>query len=262
MSKRNEGESTMKKEYVLAVFAFFFMSLSTVAISYAGESANTNEKILQEYKIDVTGDRKPDKIILKGIQVDASSMYMEKIWAEITSSNNKKFRIDYEPGYKPKIEFADLNHDNVLDLLESSGTGGSGGVYNYRLTTLKDNKAIDIPMPPALNVQGHFEDQFKASLTIPEISFTKKFKLSNRKKDYIRLGLFQKNGTLNEPTELMIDPVDVYRIIKVKGEKGFGLKSYRRVSGAYHADALGTLISVWYYENGKWNQIQTKWKDR
>ncbi|QQZ11245.1 hypothetical protein [Heyndrickxia vini] len=251
----------MKKEYVLAIFAFFFMSLSTVAISYAGESAKTNEKIIHEYKVDVTGDRKPDKIILKGIQVDVSSMYMKKIWTEITSSNNKKFRIEYEPGYKPKIEFADLNHDNVLDLLESSGTGGSGGIYNYRLTTLKDSKMIDIPMPPPLNVQGHFENYYKAHLTIPNINFTKNFNLSGRKKDYIRLGLFQENGMLNEPTELMIDPVAMYKIVKVKEKEGFGLISYRRVSGAYHADALGTIISVWYFENGKWKLIQTKWKD-
>ncbi|GIN84137.1 hypothetical protein J6TS2_05230 [Heyndrickxia sporothermodurans] len=253
----------MKKEYLFAVIAFFFISLSTVAISYAGESVTKlDEKIIHEYSKDVTGDKKPDKIVLKGIQIDASSMYMKKIWAEIMTADNKKYKIDYAPGYEPKIEFVDLNHDGVVDLFESSETGGSGGVNNYSLVTLKNGKAIKIPLPPSLKIQGHFENNYQAIITIGEINFKKNFDLTNRKKDYIRLGLYQKDGTLNEPTEIMIDPVALYKVVVIKEKNGLGLKAYRQVSGAYHADVLGTVISEWYYENGLWKLINAKWKER
>ncbi|MGE8205824.1 hypothetical protein ACQKP0_14805 [Heyndrickxia sp. NPDC080065] len=250
----------MKHEYFFAFLAFFLMSLSTVAITYAGETAAIKEKIIQEYNVDVTGDQKPEKIVLKGIQVDPTSMYMKKVWAEITSSTNGKFQIDYELGYEPKIEFVDLNHDGVADLLESSATGGSGGLYNYHLSTLKDGKGLEIPLPPSLNIQGQFKDNYKAKITIPETKYTKVIDLSSRKKDYIRLGLYQENGKLNEPTELMIDPVAMYKVVKVQGREGYGLNAFRQISGASHADILGTVSSVWYYNNGSWQLINVKFQ--
>lgn len=252
----------MKKEYLLAVTAFFFISLSTVMISYAGESSPQKEIIIHKYKKDITGDHKLDSIILKGVQIDESSQYMKKIWAEITLADNVKHQLDFAPGYEPKIEFVDLNHDGVLDLLESSATGGSGGMYNYSLSTFKGGKASEIPLPPPLNIQGHFEDNFQAVVLIPESNFTKKFDLASRKADYIRLGLYQENGKLNEPTELMIDPVAFYKAVQVNEKKGPGLKAYRQVSGAYHADIIGTIIADWYFENGNWQLINVKWEDR
>ncbi|OJH19465.1 hypothetical protein BLX88_09805 [Bacillus obstructivus] len=261
-SKAGKGLVYMKKEYVFGLLAFFFMSLCTVAITYAVESETVKEKVIHEYNMDVTGDKKNDHIVLKGIQIDPSSAYMKKIWAEITTSANTKYRIDYAPGYEPKIEFADLNHDGVVDLFQSSATGGSGGLNNYHLSTLKDGTASILPLPHSLNIQGHFENNFKASIQIPETQFTKTVDLSNRKKDYIRLGLYQKNGELNEPTELMIDPVAMYKIIKLNGTKEVGLKAYRQISGAYHADVLGTVTSIWNFENGTWKLKSAKWKQQ
>lgn len=263
IGENNErGRVRMKKEYLLALCAFFFMSLSTVAITHAGESAALKEKVIHVYKEDVTGDKKLDKIELKGIQMESNSQYMKKVWAKIISSNKTEFRIDYEQGYEPKIEFVDLNHDGVKDLLESSATGGSGGIYNYSLTTIKDGQEAEIPLPPQLDLQGHFENNFKATLIIPETKETVKLNLSDRKNDYIQSGLYQANGQLNEPTELMIDPVALYKVVKVKNKEGYGLKSFRQISGAYHADGLGTVTSTWYYEDGKWQLINALWQER
>lgn len=251
----------MKVEYLFAICAFFFLSLSTVAITYAGESGILKEKVLHIYHEDVTGDKKEDKIELKGMQLESNSEYMKKIWALITSPNKAAYRIKYEPGYDPKIEFADINHDGVKDLVESSATGGSGGLYNYKINTLKNGKESEIALPPQLDLQGHFTNHFKAVLTIPETNKTIKINLKDRKDQYLQSGLYQENGLLNEPTELMIDPVAMYKIVKVKGKTGYGLKAIRQISGAFHADRLGTVTSTWYYENGNWKLINAKWQD-
>ncbi|MFK4997211.1 hypothetical protein ACI2OX_05220 [Bacillus sp. N9] len=60
----------------------------------------------------------------------------------------------------------------------------------------------------------------------------------------------------------MIDPIAFYDIVQVKNKGGAGLKSYRQISGAYHADGLGTVETIWYDDKGKWDPVHTEWKSR
>ncbi|MFK4997210.1 hypothetical protein ACI2OX_05215 [Bacillus sp. N9] len=104
--------------------------------------------------------------------------------------DNKQIQIKYDRGYEPKLDFADLNGDNVDDILYSSATGGSGGLYNYALHSVKDFIVKEIPLPTQ-HIEGYFEDGFKATILIPGLKPVK-LNLQDRKEDYIRLGLFQK----------------------------------------------------------------------
>ncbi|RLQ96148.1 hypothetical protein D9X91_07610 [Falsibacillus albus] len=248
----------MKKELLFAFSAFFLMSLHAIAGAFTGQQEKPVPKIIETYEEDVTGSGEKTTIILKGIPFDNESSYLKTIWADVQLSKNSTTRIDYDPGYDPKIEFIDLNHDGVKDLLESSATGGSGGFHSYRLITLKDGKEKVIPMPPSLQIQGQFEDRYQASIYIPETNQRYKVDLSERKEDYDRLGIY-KNGTLNEPYELMISPTSYFKPVKIKGKPGYGLVGYQQVSGAYHADGIGIAESYWYYENGKWQLLHVKW---
>ncbi|MBS4204969.1 hypothetical protein [Lederbergia citrea] len=221
--------------------------------------AGTAETLL-EYHNDVTGDGKPEKITLFGIPFESNTAFYKDVWVVIEMKGGKAIRINYEGGYEPKLDFADLNHDGVDDILYSSATGGSGGLYNYALHTVKNSKLLEIPLPTPLQIEGVFQNGFKAVIDIPGINKPITLDLSGRKADYLRLGLYQKNGILNEPTELMIDPIAFFEIVKMKNNKGFGLKGYRQISGAYHADGLGTVEVLWYYQNGKWNPVNVQWK--
>jgi hypothetical protein len=254
----------MKKEYLLAFSAFFMLSFTTVAITYAGDQSAPASNIIKTYKEDLNANGTKDKIVLKGLPIQQAQSHYKKIRSEIFLSNHSVIKIPYgpNPGFEPKIEFVDLNHDGKKELLESSATGGSGGNYNYHLDTLEDDKAVSIPLPTPLNIQGQFENNFKAMISIHETRETIHLDVVSRKNDYIRTGLYQNKGKLNEATELMIDPVALYKVVYVKGKKGYGLQSFRQISGTYHADALGTVEATWYFENGKWNLIKTKWKNR
>ncbi|MBS4173015.1 hypothetical protein [Bacillus sp. FJAT-49736] len=252
----------MKKEYLLALTAFFMLSFTTVAITYAGEEAAPASIIIKTYNKDVNGDGKKEKILLKGMPYQQGHSYFQKIWSEIVIPKHPLVTLPYKAGMAPKLEFADINHDKVKDIISSSATGGSAGLYHYRINSLKDNQITNIPLPAPLNLQGQFENSYKAFINIGDTKEIIRLDLAKRKKDYIRLGLFQDNGKLNEPTELIIAPVAQYKTVKIKGKKGYGLKSYRQISGAYHADLIGVLEATWYYDNGKWNLVKTQWNER
>ncbi|MED1201704.1 hypothetical protein [Heyndrickxia acidicola] len=249
----------MKKELLLGLTAFFFMSLGSVALTHAVEKPSSGFITLHTYHEDVTGDGKQDKIILYASPYEEGSQYFKRIWADILTSHHKKIRLQFAAGYQPEIRFKDLNHDGVKDLLESSNTGGSGGIYSYSLSTVKDHKPLSLPLPPQLNIEGRFTKGFNARIDIPTVQNSVLLKLQNRKSEYIRLGIYQENGTLNEQTELMIDPVSILKPVRIPGKQGYGLIAYRQVSGAYHADRLGTVKSTWYWEKGKWNLLNAKW---
>ena len=250
----------MRKELLFAFAAFFFMSLHAIAGSFAEEHTVPNVLAIKTYEKDVTGDGAKDQITMWGKPFEPGALFYKKIWAEIKTSEGKEVQIDYEGGYEPEIQFPDLNHDGVKDLLQSSATGGSGGLYSYSLYTLADNVEEEIGMPPALSIEAHFENDYKGVITFNDTNESVTVDLSDRKDDYERLGIFQ-GGKLNEPTEMMVIPYAMFETVKIPDKKGVGLKGIQRISGAYQADGIGNVYSYWYYEKGQWNLTDVKWED-
>jgi hypothetical protein len=250
----------MRKELLFAFAAFFFMSLHAIAGNFAEEHTQRNVLAITTYEEDVTGDKEEDKITLWGRPFEPGSLFYKEIWAEIETSEEGKFRIDYEAGYEPEIQFFDLNHDGVKDLLESSATGGSGGLYNYSLYTLADNIKDEIGMPPALSINAYFENDYKGVITFNDTNESFTVDLGSRKEDYDRLGIYQ-DGKLNEPTEMMVIPYAMFEPVEIKGKEGLGLRGVQEISGAYHADGVGNVYSYWYYANEAWELVDIEWEE-
>lgn len=252
----------MKKEFGLALLALFFLSLNAITGAYAVENENKEkhdmEKIhtIIKQEVDVSGDGKPDTIEIKGLRYEDGSAYLKEIHLEITATNGQTYKAELDSGFDPKLEFIDLNHDGLADMFISIPTGGSGGISNYFLYTLKDFQLKDIGVPDPLMMTSEFQDRYKATMTIDHTGESFTFDLTSRKKDYDRLGLYQK-GKLNEPRELMVDPYSTLKPVIVKDES-YGLKGVQQISGAYHADGIAFVESTWYYENKKWNLMDTK----
>jgi hypothetical protein len=247
----------MKKELLITFSAFFFMSLTALTGVYAGESNDKTVRVSEE-KVDITGDGKKDWIYVKGVPFEEGAQFFKKIYLKIKASNGEIYKIDLDGGYDPTTIFKDLNHDSVKDIFISVPTGGSGGLQNFYLYTLKDFHVANLTVPEPLAVSSQFEDGYKASITIGETGQTFHFDLSDRKDEYDRLGLYQ-GGILNEPTELMILPFGALEPLRVK-ENLYGLKGIQRISGAYNADGIGNIESTWLYENGKWQVLSVEVK--
>jgi hypothetical protein len=245
----------MKKEFGLALMAFLFLSLNAISGVYALEEKGGMLTLLQQER-DISGDGKNDIVTITGVPYEEGISYLKEIYLNVTVSDGKTYKIDLKSGFDPTIDFTDLNHDGILDLFISIPTGGSGGLSNYFLYTLANDQLIDIGIPDSLTITSQFQDGYKATMTIENTGETYTFDLKSQKKDYNRLGLYQK-GKLNEPTELMVDPYSLLKPIKLKNDQ-YGLKGIQQISGAYHADGIAFVESKWFYENGKWNIVNTK----
>lgn len=244
----------MKKIIYLLMVPLILFSASDV------NAKESDAVLIKEYTEDITGDGETDSIKLYGILFSPDSKYFKEVYTIITS-NEEDWRINYQGGYDPALQFVDLNHDGINDIFYQSATGGSGGLYNSQLDTIAEGRIVNIPLPTQDYVKGHFEDGFNAVIEIFPNKKPIVMNVEQRKEDYIRLGIYDVEGNLLKQTELMVDPIAFFEPVLISDSKGYGLKSYKQISGAYHADQLGVLETIWYYENDKWLILQTDWKE-
>ncbi|MEH6988498.1 hypothetical protein [Cytobacillus firmus] len=244
----------MKKELLFAFAAFFFMSLSAITGVYAGEQEQKTVTLSKD-KVDVTGDSKADTVYIKGVYYEEGASFLKEISLEVKASDGNAYKAELEGGYEPLIQFEDLNSDSIKDMYISIPTGGSGGLSNFHLYTLKDFKLVDLSVPDPLVINSQFENGYKANISVQDTKQSYTFDLRDRSEEYERLGLYV-NGKLSEPTELMVNPYSTLKIIPVEEKEG--LMGVQRISGAYNADTIAFVESFWLYEDGKWNLKDTK----
>lgn len=239
-------------------YFFLILMIAFPTITFAAETA-PDSILIETYQADVTGDGENNTIELKGKLFAPDAQYYQDIWAEIRSSDKEEWKINYGGGYEPKLQFIDLDHDGIKDIFYQSPTGGSGGLYTSFLHTLANQELKEIPLPEQRYVSGNFEENFQVIIEIVPNGKPIVMDVKDHAEDYIRLGIYDKKGNLLKPTSLMIDPIAFYEPISISESKGYGLKSYQQISGAYHADRLGTIETLWYFENGEWIILQTNW---
>jgi hypothetical protein len=252
----------MKKVLLLPITIILTILLSAITVVFAVDKQEQNESIsktlnesINKEKVDVTGDGKADLVTIKGTPYEEGTLFLKDITLKVKTSEGKSFKIELAEGYDPTINVNDLNHDGVKDLFISMQTGGSGNLSNYYLYTFKDSKKEDLSVPDSLAISSQYEDGYKASIKIDETGKTYIFNLSDRKKNYDKLGLYNE-GKLNEPMELMVFPFSTLKSVKLEGAK-LGLKGIQRFSGASNADTIGFVESSWIFENGSWNLLDT-----
>ncbi|MFC4558583.1 hypothetical protein ACFO3D_10225 [Virgibacillus kekensis] len=245
---------------------FFFMVFGLLFVSVlpnqtmAEEDTNTpSSEIIEKYKEDVTGDSHKETILLEGTKLTNESDYFMDTWVKVTTEDGDEWKIGYEGGYDPALQFIDFNHDGVADIFYQSATGGSGGLHYYHLHTLNKHILKEISLPVQRYVSAAFLNNFKVKIQLnPEDDPIYK-NVKNRFSEYIRLGIYNKEGKVLGNNSPMIDPIALYEPVLISEQKGYGLKSYQQISGAYHADQLGTIETLWYYEKGKWIILKTEW---
>ena len=220
--------------------------------------AGSGEKavLLHTYTYDVTGDGIEETIDLYGKPLKENKDFYEEVWAVIKGKQEQN--VKFEGGFDPKLLFADFTGDGIKEMMYESATGGSGGLHNYAIYSFADWKKAELPLPEE-NVTGHFIDDFQAVIHIPSLKEPIQVDLKDRKADYIRLGIYQENGQLNEPFELMIDPINLMEIVE-NGQAN--LQTYQQISGAYHADGIGVVETIWTWKDNQWKAIQTDWNER
>lgn len=247
----------MKYFINIIVLLILFAPITTIAAS--NENNAPSSKQLSKDTEDITGDSQKETILLKGILFSDDTDYFRDTWTTITSTKERKWKIPYPGGYDPKLQFIDLNHDNVNDIFYQSATGGNGGLYYYKLHTLKNKKLNEIKLPEQYYIKAEFKDDYKVEVQISPEKEPNIVDVENRASEYIQLDIYNKQGKLLKKTSAIIDPIAYFKPVLISDTKEYGLKSYQQINGAYHGDQLGTIETLWYYEKDKWIILQTKW---
>lgn len=237
----------------------YLLMLLMIMPSISPTAETEGISLIKTYEENLTGNHQKEKIELLGRLFSPEGLYYKDIWAEIHSGKGESWRIDYGGGYEPEMQFIDLTHDGEKDIFYQSPTGGSGGLYTSRLDSLANGKLKEIKLPDQPYVKGDFKSNFQAKISISPKEKPVIVDVRSRMKDYVRLGIYNEEGMLLKPTPLLIDPIAFYEPVLLSDQKGYGLKSYQQISGAYHADQLGTIETLWYYDIDKWIVLQTNW---
>ncbi|QKY69747.1 hypothetical protein [Lentibacillus sp. CBA3610] len=230
-----------------------------IPIVTEAEENTPSPQQLEKFTEDVTGNSTNETIELNGVLFAPDSNYYEEIWTTISDNDGQEWEITYEGGYEPDIQFYDLTHDGVNDMLYQSSANKSGDLYHYHLHTLKNDHFEEIPLPEQENIQADFKDDFKVDIQIDHEKEPNTVDVQNRSSEYVQLGIYDEDGNLVENTTPIIEPIAFYEPVEISERNGFAIRSYQQINGAYQADRLGTVETLWYYENEEWIILKTEW---
>ncbi|MBO0960605.1 hypothetical protein J1P26_12945 [Neobacillus sp. MM2021_6] len=247
----------MKKEMLLVMVSFFLLSITAITGVYAIEE-KAKVITISEEKADISGDEIDEVILLKGVPYQDDDSYLKEIYLEIAGSNGKVITFPLESGSKASLQLTDLNHDGIKDLYASVLTGGSGGIVNNYLYSLKNFVHNNLTIPEPLEMDAKFLNGYKAEIKLLQTGKTYLFDLKDRKKYYKKLGFYYK-GKLNEPTELSVNPYSSLKPFQLK-DGNMGLKGIQRVTGVANADTIALVETTWTYENDQWKLLNVNVK--
>ena len=207
--------------------------------------------LLDQRRIDVTGDGKPDLVRLIGHRTDRSRIYYEHVYVQVISDPQQQpLSIRFPGGYEPKMQFCDFSGDRIADVYVSEATGGSGGIGNFYIASFARNVARKIPTPPPLTISGRFLDDYKVVIEIAETGQRTVLNLSEKKQQYEQEGLYR-NGKLVKPTPILVNDYSTLEPIDRNRNGICELRGIQRIAGAYNADTIAYVTSIWGFERAR-----------
>jgi len=215
---------------------------------------------IQTDEKDVTGDRRPDHIMLLGRKIDPSSPYFKRLVILVDNKAGKTVTlIPAIGGYNPKMQFCDFTGDKVNDILVSAETGGSGGTSDYTIASVKDGKPVKLPVPKPLDIKGQLTDGYKANITIVNTNQTVTIDLMDHKQTYDQAGVY-KDGKLVKPVEVMVNGYGALKPVDIDRDGTCELVGIQRISGIANADTIAYATSVWKWDKDHWKLLKAEVK--
>ncbi|HLS61591.1 MAG TPA: hypothetical protein VK044_10700 [Virgibacillus sp.] len=245
--------------YSILICLLFQLSFTLDPMFVHAETNTASEnKTIAIYKEDVTGNGQKETIELKGILLSDDSDYYRDIWATITNDDSEQWRISYGSGYQPEIQFLDLNQDDVNNLLFMAETNMDKGLMKTQLHSLTNGTLKEIPMPVQHYIDTTYENNFKVNVQLSPKSDVHQLDISTESADYIKNGIYNEDQTVIKSFSPKLASTMNYEPLFMNENNGHGLKSEQYLYGLPENDPLGTVETVWYYENNQWIILQTE----
>ncbi|HLR75282.1 MAG TPA: hypothetical protein VK077_08385 [Virgibacillus sp.] len=216
-------------------------------------------KTIGTYEEDITGDGMKERIKLKGYLLTTDSDYYRKVWAEISNPNGREWKINYEGGYNPRLEFLSLTNNDATNILYQTATKSNSDAYQYSLHTMQNLELKKTALPQQDHIIGNYKDSFIIELSLEPDEKPIIIDISHQAKEYIAEGVYDEKGRVLHSTSVHIEDISLFEPILRSDRNGYALKSYQHVKGRSDEDELGTIETIWTYENSAWTILKTKY---
>ena len=219
-----------------------------------------NIEIIESEKKDVTGDQVEDKILLTGIRADKNSVFFDHLTVVVRDGKKDEYlKATYKnfSGYEPKLMLKDFSGDQIADVMVKSRTGGSGGIVDHLIATFSEGESkviFDSQDNKGIEVTGQFLPNFKAKLEFKNHNKQVTLDLSFNREKYIKNKIYNQQGLMIKRKLIRpySYPFGKLEVIDYNRDGTYELKGYQKVVGAYGADKISELKTIWRYEEEDW----------
>lgn len=214
---------------------------------------------IQEALMDLDGDKKKEFVTLLGKRVDGNGLYFEDIKLLIEVDKNKMGLIiplpkEINSGFMPKFSLIDFTGDKTPELLIELPTGGSGGIINCVVYTLKNSKAkviFDSGQNYLAEIEGYYQKGFKAEIRIKNSKISQTFDLSNSKEDLIQLGAFNKYGEVQKTNDIWLNSFGQLKAIDIDKDGTLELQTVQAIKASANYFTVGYIMSYWKWKKDR-----------
>ena len=198
---------------------------------------------------DLTGDGAPESLVLSGEQ-SAGSAYWQNIELEITdgrTGRTARVPLAHDGGYDPQLVLGSMTARDRVDALIALETGSSGAVGLYSVVAYQNGAYQTVfdseQYAKRMRYRVQYLDQYVVRAESENTGMAYFIDLAGKDGDYLAQ-LYDENGVLRQPQTGFVDPVSLLYPADVNRDGLLELVAWQKISGLYHADALGDFITT------------------
>jgi hypothetical protein len=219
--------------------------------SYGNDTYPGNVVLLDMKQGDVTGDGIIDYVYLYGRKNLETDIFADNITLVIQDGRSNQIstiNLQNNAGYNAMLFLGDFSKDNILDILVSIESGGSGGYGIFYIYSFTNNLPLLLFDFEKYNnnytFEVNYEDLYKVSVGSPPLDLLFTLDISYKGYDYLSQ-LYDENGKLKQPVKGEVLAVAALKPI-VTNEKimSFDLLALQRIIGISNSDTLGFVENL------------------
>ena len=175
--------------------------------TYGNYTDSGNVALLDMKQGDVTGDGIIDYVYLYGNKHDETEIFADHITLVIQDGRSNQIstiHLQKNAGYNAKLFLGDFSKDNILDILVSIESGGSGGYGIFYIYSFRNNiprLLFDFEKyNNSYTFKVNYEDLYKVSVGSPSLDLLFTLDISYKGYDYLSQ-LYDENGKLKQPVK-------------------------------------------------------------
>lgn len=231
---------------------------------YDPRSVSSSPSVVYKTYGDVTGDGKTDEVLLTGIKT-ADSPFVKDITLHVrkpgTSADRYSISLPEKEGYNPTLTLADFTGSGHPDILVQIDSGGSGGTTYDNIYHFAAGGFKPIFNSNHFNEQWKYKvdylDQYRLQVTSGANGLKYTIDIRGRGKEYLD-EIYNADGTLKKPVQGFVDPISGLYPVDLDRDGKYSVMVFQQVSGLYHADSFGYIVSVLTYSGGSW-KLEQQW---